>query len=55
MGETTMHTHSYGQFRISKQPNMHVFGWWRQARVPGENPHMQYEEHTSKLVGGKSF
>uniref|UniRef100_A0A3Q3KDK6 ZP domain-containing protein n=1 Tax=Monopterus albus TaxID=43700 RepID=A0A3Q3KDK6_MONAL len=35
---THMHKHSYGQFRDTNQPKLHVFGLWEEAGVPGENP-----------------
>jgi len=37
------HTHSQWQFRINNESNMHVFGWWEEAGVPGENPHIHGE------------
>ncbi len=26
--------HTYGQFRITNEPNLHVFGLWEEARAP---------------------
>lgn len=36
--QTTVHTHSHthGQFRVTNLPDMHVFGRWQEAGVPGE-------------------
>ena len=40
MRHTNVHarTHSLGQFGVTNLPNMHVFGWWEEAGVPGKNP-----------------
>ena len=31
------HSHFYGKFRVTNLPGMHVFGLWKEAKVPGEN------------------
>lgn len=35
-------THTYGQFQVANQPNVHVFGLRQEA--PGEKPHRQWED-----------
>ncbi len=37
------HIHTYGQFRVTNEPNLHVFWLWEEAGVPGENPHRHEE------------
>ena len=32
---------------VTDQPNMHVFGLWQEAGVPGENPRLQGENMQS--------
>lgn len=39
---TTMHSHPYGQFRITNQPDMRVFGRWEEAGVRRETPRKQF-------------
>ena len=43
--QTTTHTHihTYVQFRATNQPDMHVFGLWEEAGVPGGHPHKHGE------------
>lgn len=44
-------TDSYrGQFRVSSQPNVHVFRLWEEPKAPGENPHIHL---TCRLHGRK--
>jgi len=35
--------HTTMQFRDTNQPNMHDFGRWEEAIVPGENPRIHGE------------
>lgn len=43
--QTSLHTHIhiYGWFRITNQPNMHVFDLWEEVRAPRETPHRDRE------------
>lgn len=37
-------SHTYGQFKIPKEPNIHALGMQEEIRVPGKkNPHMHRE------------
>lgn len=45
------HTHSEGQLTTSNEPNVHVFGVWKQTGVPREIPraHRTWWDQTSVL------
>ena len=41
--QTTIHTHTYSQFRQSNSPSKYVYGLCKETGVPGGNPRMHRE------------
>jgi len=50
-----MLTRSEGQFRVTNQPDMRVFGQWEEARGHRKNPHIHRGKHANSTQKGPSW
>lgn len=46
------HIHTYTQITVTSEPNMHVSGWWEEARVPGQKPAQTWGEYANSTYKG---